>query len=263
MLNKLLKYDLKFLGKSLFPFYGLLILLSLVTKLSSLVVKSMPMFKTINIMSNIILVLLLIGTLFFTFIIQIKRFYQNILKDEGYLTNTLPVKKSNIILSKLLSSFIFFILSIVVMVLSILIAYYNKSAIDSIVNYINQLILATGYSKITIYVYAIVLILFTYIHYLTTVYLSLLLGHMQNEHKILYSFVFGIVIYVALQILSSIGLVLLGIFNPNLITEMNGTNVSISSLSSVFILSLILTIIAPIVCYYLSCVVMNKKLNLE
>ena len=54
------------------------------------------------------------------------RFRDSIYKDESYLTHTLPVTKNNIYDSKFIQTLIFFVFSFIIVVLSLLIAYYTK-----------------------------------------------------------------------------------------------------------------------------------------
>ena len=55
------------------------------------------------------------------YVIIARRFYVNVYGDEGYLTLTLPVKRSYIILSKLIVGMCWLIAQVVVIILSLLI----------------------------------------------------------------------------------------------------------------------------------------------
>lgn len=123
MLGKVLKYDLKRLGQSLIPLYIITLILSIIVLGGSYLTDINQLFTiaygTVLFFFIILLVAIGIGTFF----ISIQKFYQNLLKDEGYLTNTLPVTKNTLILSKILSSCIFMAISLVVIALALCIAF--------------------------------------------------------------------------------------------------------------------------------------------
>ena len=107
MLGKVLKYDLKRLGQSLTPLYIFTLILSVVVLGGSYLTDINQLFTIAYGTVFIFFIVLLMAVGIGTFFLSIQKFYQNLLKDEGYLTNTLPVTKNTLILSKILSSCIF------------------------------------------------------------------------------------------------------------------------------------------------------------
>ena len=101
MLGKVLKYDLKRLGQSLTPLYIITLILSVVVLGGSYLTDINQLFTIAYGTVLLFFIVLLMAVGIGTFFLSIQKFYQNLLKDEGYLTNTLPVTKNTLILSKI------------------------------------------------------------------------------------------------------------------------------------------------------------------
>ena len=98
MLGKLIKYEFKATGRILLPLYGALLVFALINRLlfrSSLDETINNTFGTIGGIANILSVFAygctMAAVFVVTFFVIVQRFYKNILGDEGYLMNTLPV----------------------------------------------------------------------------------------------------------------------------------------------------------------------------
>ena len=89
-----------------------------------------------------------------TFIIIIQRFYKNLLCDEGYLMNTLPVSVWKNITSKLIVATVWNIVSLGVALVSIFIMAYHPGVMNEIIVGISQ-IFTEGYNEIGVSVYTI------------------------------------------------------------------------------------------------------------
>ena len=113
MLGKLLKYELKAMGRIILPLYLVLILaaglFAVNIKLND---KTQTLSGFMNILS-IITTILFVACIFVVVIVMIflvvQRFYKNLLGQEGYLMFTLPASTLEHILSKMLSSMIWIV----------------------------------------------------------------------------------------------------------------------------------------------------------
>lgn len=257
---KLLKYDFKIIAKSLIPYYLILLLLAFITKLLNKLSDLTNVISIISTPIKILFIILLIGIIFYTFIILIKYFYTNIFKDEGYLTNTLPVSKNNILLSKFICSVTYLVISTIILILSIYIGFNN---IDKIIDFFNSLITTLNYKPSTVYIYTLILIFLTYVNYILFVFLSISLGQTSNNSKILFTLIYGLVVYTITQLISLIGLGIMLLFDPSIINNINNNNVSLNVLNNYFILSIVLTIIISIGYYIITKFILERKLNLE
>ncbi|NLN81010.1 MAG: hypothetical protein GX136_00445 [Clostridiales bacterium] len=115
MLAKLLKYDLK-AGARMIPVAYLAIAASY---LLGLLAKSLKIDQLLG-TASVLLILGAIASVLVTFIFIILRFHKGVFGAEGYLTQTLPVGKGQIIASKAISAYIWTVLSILVAILAVL-----------------------------------------------------------------------------------------------------------------------------------------------
>lgn len=104
VLSKLLKYDLRAnLKIFLFIWPAILVfgLLERVALMAELPVKISAIFVNLT---TVLFVLAVIAACVFALVISVIRFYSGLLRDEGYLMFTLPVRPWQLVLSKLLTA---------------------------------------------------------------------------------------------------------------------------------------------------------------
>ena len=141
MLRKLMKHELRATGRVMGP----LLLLVLVAAVGGNV-STYRLLETGSGMLNTLGVLLLMGyTIAFVasgvmaFVLMVQRFYQNLLRDEGYLTMTLPVSVHEHIWAKLLVSLIWWIAVLAVAGVSMLILVFSRNMMQEIGEILAQL----------------------------------------------------------------------------------------------------------------------------
>ncbi|MCI9038342.1 MAG: hypothetical protein HFJ29_00430 [Clostridia bacterium] len=127
MLGKLLKYEMKSQGKSLFLFWMAILGLGLLVRIFSLLEEAVPIFQYLIPISIFTFVLAIVLSLVYCFFLAIRNYYKKVLREEGYLTNTLPVKKSSIILSFLITDVVALIVTVAFSFLGCLIALGSGS----------------------------------------------------------------------------------------------------------------------------------------
>ena len=106
MLGKLLKHEIKATSREYLLLYGAFLIITIFNKIF-LEVNTGRRNTMISIFQNIFMaayVLMCMTIFIVTIILIIRRFYKNLLGDEGYLMFTLPVKTYELILSKLVIS---------------------------------------------------------------------------------------------------------------------------------------------------------------
>ena len=103
MLGKLIKYDLKALAKILAPLWGVLLVMGLIFGIS---IRSNldGIGNTMIVFSLVVIVAVIVAIFVMNVIIVIQRFWNGLLKEEGYLMFTLPVTTRSLILSKVIST---------------------------------------------------------------------------------------------------------------------------------------------------------------
>ncbi len=266
MLGKVLKYDLKRLGQSLTPLYIITLILSIIVLGGSYLTDMHQLFTIAYGTVLFFFIILLMAVGIGTFFVSIQKFYQNLLKDEGYLTNTLPVTKNTLILSKVLSSCIFMAISSIVIALSLCIAF-AKFEIWTIVPKVYELGLfrqIMGMEEPFATIVLVIMCIISYIVQLLFFYFAIALGQRHNTNRLVYSFVYGLVLYSIQQVIS---LIFLGIFilvNPDVVSMLNNqVSPSVSILGVIYVGSMIISIVIGLVYYFGTVYIFKKKLNLE
>ncbi|MBQ1483533.1 MAG: hypothetical protein IIZ28_08205 [Erysipelotrichaceae bacterium] len=118
MLGKLIKYDFRALARNMFPLYGLMIALTLICSLMIRFnldrgfVFGISVFAWIVSMSSSFAV---------TVILVVLRFYNGLLKNEGYLSFALPVKTETHILAKVINALIWAVMEALALGICVLI----------------------------------------------------------------------------------------------------------------------------------------------
>ena len=129
MLRKLIKYEWKGFYKMGLILLGVVVFATLLGFLAS----RSPLWSdvrvydsfaaglatTISVFSIILYIILLAGTVYAMLIYTAVRFYRTMYTDEGYLLHTLPVTKHQILISKLLVSSIWLLITYIVMFASV------------------------------------------------------------------------------------------------------------------------------------------------
>ena len=117
MLGKLIKWDLAADWKKYSVLYAATLLVSVMLVATGQIKEHIINNRMLEIIE------VMFGTLFMTLIVSIvivvvgftvTRFYKNVMRDEGYLTHTLPVHTWQILVSKLIVSYIWFVSAAIV-----------------------------------------------------------------------------------------------------------------------------------------------------
>ena len=263
MLGKLLKHEIKATSREYLLLYGAFLIITIFNKIF-LEVNTGRRNTMISIFQNIFMaayVLMCMTIFIVTIILIIRRFYKNLLGDEGYLMFTLPVKTYELILSKLVISLLWFVLSFVVFIFYIVILLSGHDFFREIFYFFDEYtqIFEESFGTIVLF---IVMALVSGIFSILMYYLSMAGGQLIGKYRI----VGAIGIYFALsfiiQILSTC--IMLGIDVPN--------NFFISTPSYQFFLQFfnkilvtytVMELILSAIFFVLTNYILSKRLNLE
>ncbi|MBQ6546605.1 MAG: hypothetical protein IJL74_01235 [Bacilli bacterium] len=224
MLNKLLKYDLKYMIKNMSIFYILGIFFAVFTRIFF----SMEQTVMVTIIGQITLgcMFSMIASILINVMMRSwVRFRDSIYKDEAYLTHTLPVTKNDIYNSKFFQTLIFFVISFVIVLIALFITYYTPERWLMLKNYVNAI--TTGLSfNTTLFVVSMLSVMFLEIfNAIQCGFLGIILGYKQNSNKIAYSVLFGFSAYIIAQSIV-LGLTyMVGLFDGNIMDLFNNTAV--------------------------------------
>lgn len=261
MLSKLLKHEFKATARLLLPLYLVLFVLTIVDRVSlSLNLEGslgiIPGFSTLAYVTSILAIAVV------SYVIVFIRFYKNLLTDEGYLMFTLPVKPIDLINAKLLVSFVWNIVSFLLIIASLFGVFLTKDRfhmfIDGYEMIIAQIQKDLGAGNMTLFIIEfIVLMILGLINNILIIYVSIAIGQLFNGHKILGSFAAYIGISTVIQIIGSAAFVILGIIYNTSFEEASAIP------RIIFPISIILLLAGNVLYYIGTNIIFKKKLNLE
>ena len=215
MLGKLLKYDFYDRLKFLLIFYGLSLFFGILTRIflnieGSLVMNIIGQIcsgATISMIFNII-----INNIIRFWV----RFKQNLYGDESYLTHTLPVEKKALYLSKFLVGVFSLVISFVVIVLTLIIAYYSKENLE-ILKGILIPVANMFDSNVVAFCLMLIFVLFLEIVNLLQVgFTGIIIGHKQNNNKVAFSVLAGFITYMVTQTFALLIMFVFALFNKDI-----------------------------------------------
>ena len=134
MIWKLLKYDVRGIGKKLVPLYVLALGFSLLTRLTftsyiyspEVYSYDVPLWAETIMGLTMGITWIMVGAVFVvTFFMLVGKYFRSIYGDEGYLINTLPITKHQIIISKVLNFYLWHAIAVIVSILCIVVMFFH------------------------------------------------------------------------------------------------------------------------------------------
>lgn len=200
-MGRLMKYDLRAALRLFVPLWLGTLVLALVNGFTMHLEHSEnPVLNFLTGLVMVLYVLAVFAILILTGIYAIQRFYQSMLKDEGYLTFTLPVGIDSILWSKALTAMILSVCSAVVCVLSLLLLVVRDLASVNLSGFFEDLLHSIPLREIILTVVCFgVMLLAAALATLFLIYLSMALGQFAQKHRLAAS----VGAFVAIQVLMS------------------------------------------------------------
>ena len=256
MLNKLLKYDLKYMIKNMTVFYVLAIFFAITTRILFNIEQSV----IINIIGQIsvgcmfaMLANILINTIMRSWV----RFRDSLYKDEAYLTHTLPVTKNELYNSKFIQTLIFFFVGFI--------AYYSKDNWLVITDYIKNITTGLNMSTSFFVIMFITLIFLEVFNAIQCGFYGMILGHKKNNGKLGYSVLFGFIIYLLAQTLVLALVFVYGLFDSSVMELFKTATVSID-VQAFKVLAIVASLLYLVIIFIMSILCkkeLNKGVNIE
>lgn len=267
MLGKLLKHEFKATYRIFIPIYiGLAILIGAACIFLQLFDKFDQAIVVIA--SGFGMIIAIFGLLFVfisPYIFLSMRFYRTTATREAYLTFTVPADTKAILLSKFIVAYVWTVITIFLGYLSIGIVVAsggNNNILDMFKFLFDDLSLDT--------ILQIISLLLGFATTVLHIFTSISLGQLVRDHRVIASLAFYVAIYTIQQIVSVIVLM------PFMISEMSATessvgftigfaeaaNTSGTADTSIFIISILTSLVFAVVFYFLSNFILKKKLNL-
>lgn len=275
MLGKLIKYEFKASSRLFLLLYGVLLLVSII---NSILIYIGGTFNSNNVVLSTIQALFMTGYVILiaavavvTVVVIIMRFYKNLLGDEGYLMFTLPVNTDSHILSKLLTSIAWSILSFIVVIATLLIVTAKYSSLEAVISFFEEAN-AMGFN-IGLWLIAMLLtMLLGLVGFILMFYSSMAIGANMTKNRLLGSFLGYIIMYVINQVIGFISVAV--IYGSGILNRLSEYDTSIlpdermmEMVNSIggymFIYINILNLVMIAIYYCITRYFINNKLNLN
>ena len=254
VLRKLLKYDLRANMKIFLFIWPAIIVFAVIERLAISADLEGKLGTVLISTTTTVFVLGVIAACIVSLVVSIVRFYSGLLRDEGYLMFTLPVKPWQLILSKFLTA----LLTVVVTgLISILASWYLFDGINGFFEVAkmlwNELDLPSGMTLLLVglIIFASICML------LLQIYLSCSIGQLFKRHRILWSVLVYYGINVLIELLSVSGLIGFNAFSAFAYTA------TIAKLNTLLGIVLAVQAALCVLYFFLSECILRKKLNLE
>ena len=198
MILKLFKYDFMNIGKKLIPFYIAALVIGIINRFLLLTSDISRLEREENFLAMFGSPLLyfayfavVFGIFCMTVFVIITRYSSSIYGNEGYLTNTLPLKPSQIILAKLINFLIWIFISYFVIFVSLFILFPFDFFVRNIIeqpdfykdlNHMTKYILSSKYTPI--FILQLVYNFFSHIQSILMLFLSIAIANLFKSYKV-------------------------------------------------------------------------------
>ena len=279
MLGTLFKYEWKGLSRMLLVIHGCVLLFSILSRFllkmgGGVTIFISEMDSTVNTTSRLAdtifmllifsIIVVIAATSLFTFIYIGYRFYKKVFTDQGYLTNTLPVTPSQILLSHGMTAFLWTLLDMVILILCACIVFLNSEFISAFLEGWRQ------YKELKLlasfFVIMGVAVILSPILRIIQLYFSIAAGSLFTEHKVLGSIGIYTATYVAMQLSSVFLLSGIGFFTRT-VTTPAGSDYTITFFHDIMnpalFASSIFSLVCAVIFWFAARHIMTKNLNLQ
>ena len=198
MILKLFKYDFMNIGKKLIPFYIAALVIGVINRILLLTSTISSIENENNFMAIFGSPLLyfayfvvIIGIFCMTVFVIINRYNSSIYGNEGYLTNTLPLKPYQIIWAKLINFLIWIFISYFIIFVSLFILFPFDFFVRNIIeqpdfyqdlNHMTKYILSSKYTPI--FILQLVYNFFSHIQRILMLFLSIAIANLFKSYKV-------------------------------------------------------------------------------
>lgn len=266
MLGKLLKHEISYYVKRFFPFAIIMLVISLILCLCRIIgdidMEESLISMTASDMFSVFVMLLLMGYMILLYIVMacpyfmgISRFHKNMFTDEGYLTNTLPVKSWEHIVSKLIGTISCYVIAKITLYLSVFFISGEVVGIQNLIS-IDSLFFDQIFERIEndfiIFIISEINGIITFIAFILLCYMVEAIRNRLNSNKGFAYFIVFAAIFAHMMIYAII---------VGYVSAMQEDVATPPSL--MFIISVIYYIIISLLMFFITNHIIGKKLNLE
>ncbi len=254
MLRKLLKYDLRANMKIYLFIWPAIIVFAFIERIAISAKLDGKLATILISTTTTVFVLAVIAAIIFALVVSIVRFYSGLLRDEGYLMFTLPVKPWQLILSKFLTALLTITVTILLSVLASMYLFDGIHGFYETAKVLWQkLDLPMGTTLLLVGLISLASICMS----LLQVYLSCSIGHLFQKHRVLWSVLVYYGINILIEIVSVSSIVGLNAFS---LFDIDFTTADLNMMLAV-VLAVLLAL--STLYFFLTEHILRKKLNLE
>ena len=260
MLGKLLKYELAATGRRLPLLYGVLIAVSL---LFGIIINTGAFDEVFGRISLALYVMAAITLGLLTLIVLIQRYYKNLLGNEGYLMMTLPAGPGAHVASKIISATIWIILGGLAGVVAMNILLYFATG-AWFISFTHMLDMVKGALSVKggwlVLVEMAVLGILVCAEAAAKVYAAISIGHQWSNHRALGA----VLAYIGLSVIEAIvAIPLQKVFGEDGYYWTNMTGETIPEMQVFFLLLIIVVAVMLAIYWFVSWILIKKRLNLQ
>lgn len=267
MLGKLIKYELRATAAAMLPILGVMLLMSALTNVGSRIMDGRQLPAALEVVFVLVIILFVVGLVaigFVTVYMMVRRFRDNLLRDEGYIMHTLPVSVHAQIWSKVLVSALWYALTGITVVLSVLLVAFDAETVKILGDFFGALFRAvTEVDHLgEMFFEILALMILSSVVLSLTLDAALAVGHSFASRKMLISEC----VFVALIVLSQIAVTLISrtLYNAGLLELMdNNLLTGFSAWRIVCAYAAALLTAFGAICYAVTAFFLKRRLNLE
>lgn len=272
MLRKLMKHELRATGRIMLPLFLLLLVTAVGANIStrSLLETDNNILNALGVLIMMAFAIAIAAVCIMSCVLMVYRFYKNLLQDEGYVMMTLPVSVHQQLISKLLVSMLWFVLSMLVVALAFFILAYQVGIVKEMLNVVRAVVrelFDSGYTfdAVLFSLEMFVLVFLSSASACLHFYLALSIGHSFSSKKLLWSIVFYFVIQFAMNALGSFAmfglqnLSFMEIFGTDVFTGMDSIAIAQTAICALIGVSAV----GVMLFYFPTVYFLKNRLNLE
>ncbi len=274
MLGKLFKYEWKTASKMLLVVHGFVLLFAVFSRIFMEINGGMEkafkhsesIISTVAFLLVFVICLCIASVALFTYIYLAYRFYKNVFTDQGYLTNTLPVTPTQIVVSKGGVAILWIVIDVLVLIIAACILFAKGSFFQEFGRELAEFMRSLG-DQSTYFWITLISVIITPFAMMIQVYFCVAVGNLFNGHKVLGAVGAYIGVYTVQQIIELVIMAITGysMFNMSISSEV-GESVN-DTLNRVLTPTLLVSLIFSLVCMALfwfgTKYIMTRKLNLQ
>lgn len=274
MLGKLIKYDLMADWKKYSALYAATLLVSVMLLTMGKIterIRDNRILEVIEEMFGVLFTMLIVAIGVAVIVLTVMRFYKNVVRDEGYLTHTLPVHTWQILASKLISSYIWFFSAFIIGGICIGIGMGEPFWIFDFFEELSEVISmeTPGSTERSLFIQMLVIIAISVVlapfFIMAHTYFCFALGNLSNSHKLGVAVLAFFGVNIAENIISTIALSFLAprFVDDRWADEMMPMSEVFRVSNNVMLIALVISIVISVGFFIASERIFAKKLNLE